>query len=195
MTYKNQQQETTIRYGNIYLILDFRRLWQDLAMWNSNYVTSIMADYGDATATGERLYSVPLEFGNRIRMIFGDQAADTIINLLSQHIILMMTMATAIKNGDQETVSSNTAQLYANADELAAYLDQINAFWDDRQWRYLLYNYIRLNLNRMVALAEGDFEESVKINDRLTYQALQMADYMSNGIIQYLHILNTPPVS
>lgn len=186
--YKQQTPESVISFGNANLIFDFRRLWLDLVGWTRTYVSSIMSGFGDATANGERLYAMPREFGNRIRMIFGEEAEQTFITFLSNHIILMMSLASAMKNGNNELVSSLTTQIYQNADEFSAFLDRTNAFWDTTPWQNLLYQYISLQLERMVALASGDFNKAVQIYDRLTYHAIQIADDMSNGVLQYLSV-------
>jgi len=125
-------------------------------------MVSIMSGFGNTDAVGERLYRIPVDFYNRLQLIFGAQGAQGFLNLLSQHIVLMMETTNAMYNGDNDALNSNTQLLYQNADELAYYLVTLNPYWTKAQWSTLLDQYINMTLQEMVALASGDFEESVK---------------------------------
>ena len=185
MFYKSLQGPT-LSYGQMNFIINFRNLWLDLASWTRNYFVSIISGYGNANMVGERLYRIPIEFHDRLQLVFGRENSEKIITLLSNHIILMMNLAISIKSGDNELSSTLTNQLYQNVDELAAYFNSINPFWSNIQWKNLLDQYTRLTIEELVALASGDFDKDIDIYDRITYHTLFLGDYMADGIMQYV---------
>jgi len=189
MLNRNQQQpqqEIFVPYGQVNMINDFRALWGDIVTWIRQYISAVAAGYPNVYATQARLYRIPINFQDRLKMIFGAQSAEIFQNLLSMHIILTERIIEAIKGGDAETINTNTIALYKNADEMAAYLRQINPFWNETQWRNLLYSFIAMNLQEAVAFMSGDYVRDIDIYDRLIYHSQLLGDYMANGIIQYL---------
>lgn len=183
------QQEITISYGFMNLINLYRAIWSELAIWTRTYILGVMSNYGNVTVVGERLYTVPVQIQNQLKTIFGEEAAQKFQTLLSQHVVLIMTLANAIKNGDTATQNTTMTQLYQNADEMAAFLTGMNPFWNNAQWTNLLYYYISLTINDLVALASSDFAQDIQISDRITYHVLLIGEYMANGIIQYLQVI------
>ena len=57
-------------------------------------------------------------------------------------------MQKARKN--RPTVDEATVRLYQNADQLAAYLAQINPYWSEEEWKRLLYEYYENIILQMV---------------------------------------------
>jgi len=188
MIRKTQQLETYIPYGQMNLIFSLRTLWLELATWTSSYLTSTASGLNNIEAVSERLYRIPLEIGNVLRLVFGAQSAEQFINLLSTHIITLENVITAQKNNESEAVTENVGRLYQNADEIATFLTQINPFWTQVQWRNLLYTYISLFFEVSNSLFTGEYERSVDAYDRLSYQTILIGDYMADGIIQYLAV-------
>lgn len=182
----NQLPDTTIPYGQMNLIINFRNLWLDLATWTRNYFVSVISGYGNADMVGARLYKIPVDFYNRLQMIFGIQQSEQFVQLLSTHIALIRNLSSATKNGDILLTNNTITQLYQNSSAIASYLEQINPFWNNVQWKNLLDQYVKMTIDELVALQSGDFANDIEIYDRITYYTLLLGDYMANGIIQYL---------
>ncbi len=181
-------QEPTLSYGQMNFIINFRNLWLDLASWTRSYFVSIISGFGNSNMVGERLYRIPVDFHERLQLVFGREVSEKFITLLSNHIILMMNLAISIKSGDNQQASALTSQLYQNINEFAAYFNTINPFWSDIQWKNLLDQYTRLTIEELVALASGNFEKDIDIYDRITYHTLFLGDYMAEGILQFIEV-------
>lgn len=192
MIKKIQYLETNI-YGTTNLLINLRNLWLDLAIWTRNYMVSIISGFGNANSVGERLYRIPIDFYGRLQMIFGSQRAQGFVNLLSQHIVLMMNTVGSMKNRDNDALNQNTQLLYQNSKDIAGYLVGLNPYWTTTQWNTLLEQYINMTLQEMVALASGDFERDIDIFDRITYYTVFLADYLTEGIVQYITFKQEPP--
>ena len=183
-----QQQLPYISYGQMNLLINFRNLWLDLATWTRNYIARVMSGWGGVGEVGERLYEIPVDFYNRLQLIFGEQQSQGFLDLLSQHIILMMTIADSLKKNDTQGVNTGVSQLYQNAIQIASFLERLNPFWNGIQWKSLFDNYINMTLEEMVALASNNFARDIDIYDRIAYHTVFLADFMTNGIIQYASI-------
>lgn len=192
MIFKNQLSEMPVAsylpYGQMNLIINFRTLWLNLSMWTRSFLLSSTSGLPNMKAVSDRLYQVPVQLGSILQLIFGQQAAERFINLLSTHIIQMQAAITAQKNGDNQALSNSVDLLYQNANEIAVFLSEINPFWAQAQWENLLYTYISMTFEQSTAMFSGNYSRDIQIFDRIQYQTLLIGDYMANGIIQYLAI-------
>lgn len=175
-----------ISQGNMNLIFSLRRLWSDLAVWNRSYLWSVMSGYGNAMLIGQKLYTIPLDFYNRLVLVFGEQKSEGFVNLLSKHTMLMMTIITAFKNRDNQTINKNVVELYKNLSEIADYLQKMNPLWDSAQWNNLLNLYVRFTLAEITAFVSQQFDQDINIVDRLVNITFLLGDYMASGIMKYL---------
>jgi len=73
--------------------------------------------------------------------------------------------------------------LYQSADSLARFFAQINIYWDEGQWKNLLYQYVRMKIEEIVAIASNDFQKEVEVYDRVEDLTAIMGNYMARGII------------
>ena len=108
------------------------------------------------------------------------------MNLLSMHVSFIQYLADALKTGNQDAANYATQQLYKNADDLSVQYARMNPFWDEIQWKTLLYSYVNLLIQDAVTLASRDFEKEMDVFDRMLLSALMMGDYQADGFIQYI---------
>ena len=181
-------QRTYLSYGEMNLINNFRGFWLDLARWGRESLISIASGFGNFEAVTNRLFRVPVNLGDLLRLIFGTEAAESIQNPLLIHIVTMINIFRAQKDGNSQAVNENTVLVYQNADEIARILSQMNPFWNETQWRNLLYNYISLTLEESTAMLSGDYARAVDIYDRISNFTTIIGDYTANGVIQYLTV-------
>jgi len=188
MIYKAQLSEATIPYGQMNLIVNFRTLWLNLAIWTRSFMQSIASGLPNTQVVSERLYQVPMQISTLLQLVFGQEASEGFTNLLSRQIVTLEQVIIAQKDGDAQAAKENTERLYQINQEIANYLGKLNPFWFPPQWLNLLDYYVSLSLNESTAMLSGNYESDVQLFDRIQYQTLLIGDYMANGIIQYLSI-------
>jgi len=193
MVYKAQQGEATIPYGQMNLIVNFRTLWLNLAIWTRSLLISIASGLPNTQVVSDRLYQLPMQISALLQLVFGQEPVLGFTNLLSRHIVTLEQVIIAQKNGDAQAVNENTERLYQVNEEISNYLETINPFWVPPQWRNLLDYYVGLTLNESTAMLSGNYASDVQIFDRIQYQTLLIGDYMANGIIQFLSIRGIRP--
>lgn len=172
--------------GEVNLIFRTRMLWRDLATWLRAYLISAFAGFGNYEAVSQRLYRLPLEYGNVLRVFFGDQATEQYITFVSNYIITMQSLMVAQLNHDVNAVNLLTQRAYANVNERAAFLASINPFWSESIWNSLLYSFTSMNLEQSTAMLSKDYARDIEIFDRILSLTTVMGDYFSEGLINYL---------
>lgn len=194
MRHKNQQQEPTVKQepepavslGYLNLTKSMRNLMAQFAYLTRIYFTSVFSQYGDAQAIADKLYSLPNRFQEKAELIFGAPLSEEFLNLLSLQALYIISLGNAMAAGDQDTVNYYTQLLYENADETAVHHAKMNPFWDGMQWKTLLYNYINLVIQDVVATGSREFEKELDIFEQMLLASLAMGDYLADGFYEYM---------
>lgn len=174
----------TITYEQMNLINKLRTLMMEFVMWSRAFITSVASGFGDVEAVGLRLYQLPVDIGNVFEVFFGQEIGSRTERFLTDQLLLGAEILRAQIRGDTEAVDANTLKLYQNGDEMAAFLAQINPYWDQQTWSDLFAQFLRTKIAETLAIGAGAFQESVTVSENLRDQALNMADYMAEGIIR-----------
>lgn len=185
MSNSNVETVDSITYGQMNLINTLRKFWFELPMWRRDYLVSYAANLGDVEILGNKLYNMPTAIGDVLEAFLGNTIARKIENMIREQIVIGAQILFEEKEGNTEAINENTVRLYRNVDQMAAYLAQINPYWDEQTWKNLLYDYYRTTLLEMVAVLAKKYQESVILYESMEDQALNIADYMVEGIIPY----------
>jgi hypothetical protein len=165
-----------------------RLLMTQLALLSRAYMVSVFSGYGNSEAIAKRIYEIPLKFKAKAELVFGLSLGEELVELLSLHTVHLQSLVNALLFGDQAAVNYSIEKLFQNGDDIAEYYAKINPFWDADKWKTLLRNYNRTLVEEAFALKAGEFENELEIFDRLLFIALQMGDYLADGLIQYLTV-------
>lgn len=188
MIFKDQQLEPTPADGYLNLVKSFRNLMAQYAYLTHRYFSAVFSGYGNAEAIADRFYSLPNRFQEKAELIFGVPLSEEFLQLLSLQVIYIQSLADAMASGDQDTADYYAQLLYQNADNMASHYARMNPFWDEMQWRTMLYHYISLTLQDAVALGAHDFYRELDIFERMLIASLAMGDYLADGFYQYMTI-------
>lgn len=188
MPINKNQEPPVLTYGYLNLVKDLRYLMTQLAYLTRLYFASVFSGYGTAEAVANKLYSLPYIFQAKAELIIGTPLSEEFMTLLSMHVSYIQYLAEALKTGNQDAANYGTQQLYKNAEALAAQYAKMNPFWDEMQWKTLLYNYVNLLIQDALALASRDFEKEMDIFDRMLLSALKMGDYLAEGLYEFLTV-------
>ncbi|HYE68225.1 MAG TPA: hypothetical protein VEA58_06400 [Anaerovoracaceae bacterium] len=185
MASKNQQPPTEL-LGYLNLAKSMRNLMAQMAYLTKLYTTSVFSGYGDAQAIANKLYSLPIRFQEKAELIFGAPLSEEFLNLLSLHVFYILSLVNAIASGNQDVANYYTQLAFQNADDTASQYAKMNPFWEEMQWKTLLYNYINLVIQDAVALGTREFEKELDIFERMLLAALAMGDYLGDGLYEYM---------
>jgi len=157
-----------------------------MATWLTLYMFSLYGGFNNYELIERKLYQIPLEYGNVMKLIFGDRVSEDYINSLSNYIIIFLRLFHAQYAGDAMAASEYTRQLYQNIEQRAAFLTQINPYWQLDTWRTLLYTFNNMIIEDSTSLLSKQYQENIQIFDRLLTHSSTIGDYFSSGIFSYL---------
>ncbi len=163
---------------------EMRKLWEDHITWTRLFIVSDVADLPDLQATTARLLRNQDDIGDAVAKFYGRAAGDQLSALLKDHILLAAQLLNAAKAGDNDAVTQASAEWYANANEIGAFLHDANPKqWSLAHMQGMMKMHLDLTLEEAVAHLTGDFAADVAAYDKVHAEILEMADMLSDGII------------
>jgi hypothetical protein len=161
-----------------------RKLWEDHITWTRNVIISFEAGLPDLNAALARLLQNQADIGNAIKPFYGDAAGDQLTALLREHILGAAKVLAALKAGDQAALQAALDAWYANAHDIAVFLNSANPKnWPLAEMDQMMRDHLDATTREAVARHQGNWEADVAAYDAVHVQALAMADMLSSGII------------
>jgi hypothetical protein len=161
-----------------------RKLWEDHVTWTRLAIVAFADGSAGFPATATRLLDNQTDIGNAIVPFFGAADGAQLSSLLHDHITIAVELLQAAKSGDTAAFNDADTRWYANANDIADFLNRINPrFWPDAQMR----EDMKVHLDQTLAEASdelgGNYTASVADYEAIHLHILAMADMLSNGII------------
>lgn len=178
-----------LTYEDVNILLNIQRLWIKIIQWRRNYLYSVLENHPAQSAVGTRFYiKLQEEIYNEIKKYFSEEQSQQFLNLFSGLIEVNWQLLNAYKNNDTTTIDFIISQWYLTADKLAAFLATVNKYLDETQLRTLLYDYINLKINQIIALLNSNYDLEIEIYDEIEDKVVQIASYIAMGIIAMRHM-------
>ena len=164
-----------------------RKLWEDHITWTRLFIVSkatLGDDLPDIGPTVDRLLQNQTDIGNAIAPFYGAEAAGELTSLLEVHILTAADILTAAKARDTEATNAAIAAWYANAHDIAVFLNALNpSNWPLEELDAMMTEHLDLTLVEAVARLERRYGDDVAAYEDIHLQILEMADMLSDGII------------
>jgi hypothetical protein len=162
-----------------------RKLWEDHITWTRLVIVSLANDLPDSDPTVQRLLQNQDDIGDAIKPFYGDAAGEQLSALLRDHILIAAEILQAAKNDDTTALNDAIARWYANADDIAVFLNSANPKnWPLNEMKAMMREHLDLTLQEAVAYLHGDHAASIAAYDQIHLQALSMADMLSEGVLK-----------
>ena len=161
---------------------EFQRLWTQLSVFIRSYIYAVLLNLPNTEAEAERLFNVPADFHTTFQTFYGPEIADKMTEMMTNFLSGLPQVLEGEMTNNQQLVNQGVQQWYQNADKLANFLDNINIFWNTKQWQNLLYQYISLNLAMITSIATKDYKHAIEIYERIVDIASIMGTYMAYGL-------------
>jgi hypothetical protein len=162
---------------------EMRRLWEDHITWTRLYIISAAADLPDQDLTAQRLLRNQTDIGNAIAPFYGEDAGNALTALLEDHILDAAALLEAAKTGDQGAVQVASANWYANANAIAAFLNAANPDnWPLSDLQAEMKMHLDVTLEEATARLSGDYAADIAAYDEVEAHILRLADLLSSGI-------------
>lgn len=184
MTHKLQESgQYSLTFEQINILNNVVSLWQRYVIWSRALFLSKMENSANLGAVQNRVNQLPVDFYNVLRVFFGERRAEQFLVSFQLYVRAHSNMMNAMIANDQEAVNAAGQQLYARADEIAAFFAR-SPYWSLQQWQSLLYRDISLSISEFRAALTGEHEIEISIFERLLLNASEIGEYMARGIFQ-----------
>ncbi|HET9852840.1 MAG TPA: hypothetical protein VFP56_10070 [Candidatus Limnocylindrales bacterium] len=165
-----------------------RSLWAgDHIVWTRCFIVSVGTlpeNLPDTDATTLRLLANQQAIGDAFKPFYGDAAGEELSDLLTEHIVTAAELIAAAKAHDDDAFADASTRWYANAHDIAAFLNELNAdSWPVAAVEALLTAHLDLTLEEAAARLAGEYAQDVAAYDKVHAQILRLADALSAGII------------
>lgn len=168
----------------VQLKMDMRKLWEDHITWTRNVIFNIIDELPGASDDVPRLLQNQVDIGDAIKPFYGTAAGDQLTSLLLNHILVAANILTALHNNDTAAFNAADAIWYANGDSIAMFLSTINPNnWSFAQAQAMMHTHLDLTAEEALARKNADYPGDVVAYDAVHNEILEMADFLSNGII------------
>jgi hypothetical protein len=165
------------------LHLAMRKLWEDHVTWTRLFIVSASAGLPETDATTQRLLANQTDLGNAVKAYYGDAAGTQLTSLLRDHILGAAAVLTAAKAGDTAGVQAASDKWYANADDIATFLNAANpGMWPLDTLKMDMKMHLDQTLTEAVDHLKGNYTADVADYDKVNEHILAMADTLSAGI-------------
>ncbi len=162
-----------------------RQLWSQYSLWTRFYIVSKMANLGDLEIVTNRLYEVPIDFYNVLRIYYNNNSVQEFENLLREQIDLTIQIIDEINAG--QPLDTVEARWRENANQISLLLTQLNPYWNLQTLQNLFYNHLDMTEYEAQKRYSRQYAADVYEYNFIEYHTLMFADYMWNGIINQLY--------
>ena len=170
--------------NQVNLIKLMNLVWEQHIMWTRMLLISIAEDLKDLDATQTRLLQNPKDIANVFRKYYGNNVANTIEKLLTEHLVIGKDLIVALKNNNQQLAKELNDKWYKNADAMAEAFSSINPFYPKEQVRQMLYEHLKLTTEEVSARLRKDYTANIKAYDMVQREILSMSQFFVDGIVK-----------
>jgi len=161
-----------------------RKLWEDHITWTRLFIVSAAANLPDESPTATRLFQNQVDLGNAFKPFYGDTVGSQLTSLLHDHIALAAQIIADAKTGNTTDEAAAITAWYANANQIAAFLNSINPNnWPLATMQAMMKSHLDLTLQEAVDRLNGSFTADIADYEKVHLEILSMADMLSSGII------------
>ena len=187
--HSNNPYDYWISINQVNLLLNMNLAWLEHVLWTRMLLISIAENLKNLEPTKARLLENPRTIANVFRKYYGNNIANTIQKLLTEHLVIGGDLIVALKNGNQKLAQELNTKWYKNADDVADEFSHINPFYSKEETRNMLYEHLRLTTNEVSARLKKDYATDIRAYDEVQKEALHMSEFFVDGIVkQFLNL-------
>lgn len=156
-----------------------RLVWEQHAAWTRMTIISIAEGLADEALVTQRLLRNPADIASIFRPLYGDAVASRLEDLLTQHLVLAAQLVQQSKAGDSAAAAETERQWYANGEQIASFLAEINPFLSEDRLQPMWREHLDLVRAQAVARLNRDYASDIALYDQGEQLLLQMADELA----------------
>lgn len=182
--YNNYSNDYWISINQVNLLRQMDLVWEQHIMWTRMLLISIAQSLNDLEPTKARLLENPKDIADVFRKYYGNNIADTIQKLLTEHLVIGADLIVALKNKNQKLATELNSKWYKNADDMADAFSSINPFYPKEEVRKMLYEHLKLTTDEVNNRLKQNYSADIRAFDMVQKEILNMSEFFVNGIVK-----------
>ena len=182
--YSKTSYDYWVSTNQFHLSKNMDLVWLEHILWTRMLLISIAENLADLDPTRARLLENPKNIADIFRKYYGNNVANIIQKLLTEHLVIGEKLIVALKNGNQKLAEELNTQWYKNADDMAEAFSSINPFYPKEEIRHMLYEHLRLTTDEVSNRLKKNYAADIKAYDMVQKEILKMSDFFVNGIVK-----------
>jgi len=166
------------------LINNMRFAWEQHVYWTRMLLISIAERLKDLPEVTDRLLQNPYDIARIFMSYYGNDAANQIAALLTEHLQIGAELITALRDNKSEEADNLNKEWYINADKMAEAFSRLNPHYKRDDLRGMLRRHLELTTQEVAARLAGNYREDIDAFNKVEKEALMMADYFTSGIMK-----------
>lgn len=162
-----------------------RQLLSQYSLWTRFYIISKVENLEDLEVVTNRLYEVPIDLSNVLRIYYDAGSVQEFENLMREQITLTIQIIGEIK--EAKSFVDTIARWRENANQIVNLLTGLNPYWDKGTLQNLFYNHLDMMVFETQKRINKQYAADVYEYNFIEYHTLMFADFLWNGIINQLY--------
>lgn len=160
---------------------EWRELWEDHITWTRIVIIGVLDGLSGTPAYTDRLLQNYEDMEAALQPYYGDDA-EVLGDLIKDHLVIAAQILQAVHDG--QPTDQLVASWYANGDDIAVQMNQMNPkFWPLSETQQMWKEHLDATLAEALDHFAGNFEAEVADYDLVHDLALDMADFISKGVM------------
>ena len=163
---------------------EWRKLWEDHITWTRVVIMGILDELPGTNTYVGRLLQNYEDMEEALVPYYGEDA-EVLGDLIKDHLTIAAELLIAANNGDPVGFEDARARWYANAHDIAVQMNEMNPqFWPLEETEHMWVEHLDATLEEATTHLSGNFAGEVAAYDLVHDLALEMADFISDGVMQ-----------
>lgn len=173
-----------ISTNQVNLLQNMNLAWLEHILWTRMLLISIAENLNDLESTKARLLENPKDISDIFKKYYGNNGANTIKNLLTEHLVIGNDLIVALKNKNEKLAQELNTKWYKNADDMTEAFSSINPYYPKEEIRQMLYEHLKLTTDEVSNRLKKDYSADIKAFDMVQKEILQMSNFFVDGIVK-----------
>ena len=146
------------------------------------YLTSFFENLSSQNAWKDAVKNNAEEILNIFAQYYPASAMQRLRNLFMEHLRLTDEVAASLK-ADPTASGETMENWYINAEQIASFLSRQTPAYNETELRKMLYNHLDMERQQMEAYLDGDYVTDIKIFLNSQKNIMELADFLSSGLM------------
>lgn len=166
---------------------DMREQWSNHNLWTAMFLTSLFNSLDNRAAVEAQVMEFPDGLAEIFRSFYAQPTVNQLRQLFTEHEQIVGNLAEAIKAGNTERAAQLEAQMTQNADQTARLLANVNPGYNYEELRRMFRMHGNMLKNTMMAEANKEYAESVRLIGENGEHLLRTADVLTEGLLEQFY--------